>query len=49
MKKVMMIAAFAAALVSCQSKGTQNNDAVAVDEGVMAGHPVCIERGQRRS
>ena len=35
MKKVMMIAAFAAALVSCQSKGTQNNDAVAVDEGVM--------------
>ena len=30
MKKVMMIAAFAAALVSCQSKGTQNNDAVAV-------------------
>ena len=34
MKKVMMIAAFAAALVSCQSKGTQNNDAVAVDEGV---------------
>ena len=36
MKKVMMIAAFAAALVSCQSKGTQNNDAVAVDEGVMA-------------
>ena len=31
-----MIAAFAAALVSCQSKGTQNNDAVAVDEGVMA-------------
>ena len=36
MKKVMMIAALAAALVSCQSKGTQNNDAVAVDEGVMA-------------
>ena len=36
MKKVMMITAFAAALVSCQSKGTQNNDAVAVDEGVMA-------------
>ena len=26
MKKVMMIAALAAALVSCQSKGTQNND-----------------------
>ena len=26
MKKVMMIAAIAAALVSCQSKGTQNND-----------------------
>lgn len=36
MKKVMMIAAFAAALVSCQSKGTQNNDAVAMDESVMA-------------
>lgn len=32
MKKVMMIAAIAAALVSCQSKGTQNNDAVAMDE-----------------
>ena len=31
MKKVMMIAALAAALVSCQSKGTQNNDAVAMD------------------
>ena len=26
MKKVMMIAAFAAALVSCQSKGNQNNN-----------------------
>ena len=26
MKKVMMIAAIAAALVSCQSKGTQNNE-----------------------
>ena len=36
MKKVMMIAALAAALVSCQSKGTQNNDAVAMDESVMA-------------
>ena len=36
MKKVMMIAALAAALVSCQSKGTQNNDAVAMDEVVMA-------------
>ncbi len=36
MKKVMMIAALAAALVSCQSKGTQNNDTVAMDEGVMA-------------
>ena len=34
MKKVMMIAAIAAALVSCQSKGTQNND-TAMDEGVM--------------
>ena len=32
----MMIAALAAALVSCQSKGTQNNDAVAMDESVMA-------------
>lgn len=30
MKKVMMIAALAAALVSCQSKGTQNNDTVAM-------------------
>ena len=56
MKKVMMIAALAAALVSCQSKGTQNNDAVAMDESVMAvtrrrrsGHPVCIERRQCRS
>ncbi len=28
--------ALAAALVSCQSKGTQNNDAVAMDESVMA-------------
>ena len=36
MKKVMMIAAIAAALVSCQSKGTQSNNAVAADgEGVM--------------
>lgn len=35
MKKVMMIAAIAAALVSCQSKGTKNNDTV-MDEGVMA-------------
>ena len=34
MKKVMMIAAIAAALVSCQSKGTQNNDS-AVGEGVL--------------
>ena len=34
MKKVMMIAAIAAALVSCQSKVTQNND-TAMDEGVM--------------
>ena len=33
MKKVMMIAAIAAALVSCQSKGNQNNDTM--DEGVM--------------
>ena len=32
----MMIAAIAAALVSCQSKGTQNNDTVAMDESVMA-------------
>ena len=32
----MMIAALAAALVSCQSKGTQNNDTVAMDESVMA-------------
>ena len=32
MKKVMMIAALAAALVSCQSKGTQNNDAVATEK-----------------
>lgn len=36
MKKVMMIAALAAALVSCQSKGTQSNDAVTMDESVMA-------------
>lgn len=36
MKKVMMIAAVAAALVSCQSKGTQNNDATGVDEGIVA-------------
>ena len=34
MKKVMMFVAFAAALVSCQSKGNQNNGAM--DEGVMA-------------
>lgn len=34
MKKVMMIAAIAAALVSCQSKGNQNNDTMG--EGVMA-------------
>ncbi len=34
MKKVMMIAAIAAALVSCQSKGTQNNDAVADGPGI---------------
>ena len=34
MKKVMMIAAIAAALVSCQSKGTQNNDS-AIGEGVL--------------
>ena len=33
MKKVMMIAAIAAALVSCHSKGNQNNDTM--DEGVM--------------
>ena len=33
MKKVMMIAALAAALVSCQSKGNQNNNTM--DEGVM--------------
>ena len=33
MKKVMMIAAIAAALVSCQSKGNQNNNTM--DEGVM--------------
>ena len=33
MKKVMMIAALAAALVSCQSKGNQNNDTMS--EGVM--------------
>ena len=34
MKKVMMIVAVAAALVSCQSKGNQNNDAMG--EGAMA-------------
>ncbi|MCD8182200.1 MAG: copper resistance protein NlpE [Bacteroides sp.] len=34
MKKVMMIAAVAVALVSCQSKGNQNNNSM--DEGVMA-------------
>lgn len=34
MKKVMMIAAIAAALVSCQSKGTKNNDNT-MDKGVM--------------
>lgn len=33
MKKVMMIAAIAAALVSCQSKGNQHNNTM--DEGVM--------------
>lgn len=33
MKKVMMIAAIAAALVSCQPKGNQNNNTM--DEGVM--------------
>ena len=33
MKKVMMIAAIAAALVSCQSKGNQNNDTM--DEGCL--------------
>ena len=33
MKKVMMIAAIAAALVSCQSKGTQNNDSASYYEG----------------
>ena len=38
MKKVMMIAAIAAALVSCQSKGTQNNNTPVadMDDGVMA-------------
>lgn len=35
MKKVMMMAALAAALVSCQSKGNGNNDALALGEGVM--------------
>lgn len=35
MKKVMMIAALAAALVSCQSKETRNNDAVVADESAM--------------
>lgn len=35
MKKVMMIAALAAALASCQSKGTRYNDTVVVDESVM--------------
>ncbi|WP_294618477.1 copper resistance protein NlpE N-terminal domain-containing protein [uncultured Bacteroides sp.] len=33
MKKVMMIAAIAAALASCQSKGNQNNNVM--DEGIM--------------
>ena len=47
MKKVMMIAALAAALVSCQSKGTQNNDAVAMDESVMAVTGVCRSRIRR--
>ena len=36
MKKVMMIAAIAAALVSCQSKGTQNNATVDEGEGIVA-------------
>ena len=35
MKKVMMIAALVAALASCQSKGTRNNDAVVTDERAM--------------
>ncbi|WP_373800029.1 copper resistance protein NlpE N-terminal domain-containing protein, partial [Bacteroides heparinolyticus] len=36
MKKVMMIAAIAAALVSCKSKGTNNNDSASTNETVMA-------------
>ena len=31
-----IVFSYLAALVSCQSKGTQNNDAVAMDESVMA-------------
>ena len=40
MKKVMMIAAIAAALVSCQSKGNQNNNTM--DEGVMTVAPTIL-------
>jgi len=36
MKKVMMIAAIAAALVSCQSKGTRNNDSASANETTTA-------------
>ncbi|AVM53935.1 NlpE-like protein [Bacteroides zoogleoformans] len=36
MKKVMMIAAIAAALVSCQSKNTNHNDSASANEGVTA-------------
>lgn len=36
MKKVMMIAAIAAALVSCQSKGTQNNRIENEEESIVA-------------
>lgn len=36
MKKVMMLVAIAAALVSCQSKGTQNNNATAASEEAVA-------------
>lgn len=36
MKKVMMIAALAAALVSCQSKGTQNNRIENEEESIVA-------------
>lgn len=38
MKKVMMIAAIAAALVSCQSKGNQNNGAMEEDAMAVAGN-----------